>query len=373
MAWHSIIGQERVKQLLQRTLERGSIAHAYLFFGPQGVGKSALALEFAKALNCEKGGAEACEACRSCKQFETLQHSDVQLIFPLPTGSNEKMGDDPYERLSEDVLAIIREEVAQKARDPYHEIQVPKANFIKINSIRELKRQAAMAHVSARYKIFILFNTEMMNAEASNSLLKTLEEPLPNTILLLTTNDKDQLLPTIVSRCQQIHCEPLAEEEIVRALRERDGAEESVARLAAQLANGSYGQARRLLADDMADRQREVVDFLSHTLAQHRSSVLEMIETLSQSDRAEVQQWLEVLQVWLREALLAQATKQTREAVFYSDRLKMFLQRFPHARLENAIETTDRAIAQIDKNVYLPLVLYTLAVELYHSIAETKS
>ena len=112
--------------------------------------------------------------------------------------------------------------------------------------MRDIKREAAMSRIEDGKKIFLIFNVDMMNTEASNSLLKTLEEPLPGTILLLTTSAKDQLLPTIVSRCQLIKCDLLSDAEIEHALIHRDGVEGSTARLAAQVANGSYSQARRL-------------------------------------------------------------------------------------------------------------------------------
>lgn len=372
MAWDSIIGQERVKQLLKKSLEQGTVAHAYLFYGPKGVGKEALALEFSKTLICEKNTVEACGDCRSCKQFETLQHPDVQLIFPLPTGSNEKSGDNPYERLSEEQLSLIREQILLKARDYYHRIEIPKANFIKINSIRELKKQASLAHIQSRYKIFILINAEMMNAEAANSLLKTLEEPLPNTILLLTTSDRDSLLPTIVSRCQQIQCDPLTEEAIVQALVERDGCDESKARTVALLSNGSYVHARELLAEDSSAHQKEVIDFLGYAVTKQYRELIAVAEELTSWDRSEVQKWFEILQVWIREAMVIRETNKEGYPIFSSDRCKRFLERYPNAQLHEAIEAIDTAIAHLNKNVYLPLIVMTLAQDLYHSITGCK-
>ncbi|MBP8975682.1 MAG: DNA polymerase III subunit delta' [Bacteroidetes bacterium] len=370
MSWNSVIGQERVKRMLRTAIERKQIAHSYLFFGQAGIGKEALALEFAKTLNCESGGIEACGVCRSCKQFDTLQHPDIYLIFPLPTGSNEKAGDNPYEKLSEDQLGIIREELQKKVQDPYYVIEIPKANFIKINSIREVKRQASLAHGTSRYKIFIILNAESMNAESSNSFLKTLEEPLPDTIFLLTTYDKDLLLPTIVSRCQQIQCDLLSEEEIQEALINRDNIEEGHAKLLARLANGSYGVARRLSSEDMAAQQDEVINFLGYSVTKQYSKILEFIEELVRRDRLALYYWLEIMQVWLREAMISQATGKETTQLFQPERLRKFLQRYSHAHLEKALEAIDTTIAQIDKNVYLPLALFSLSMELYNSVVE---
>jgi len=124
-----------------------------------------------------------------------------------------------------------------------------------------MKRESSMSRSEGGKKIFILFNAELMNNEASNSLLKVLEEPLPDTVILLTTSAKESLLPTILSRCQTVQCDFLLEEDIFTALQERDSVENGQSRLAARLANGSYGLARLLTSADMAAQREEVVDF----------------------------------------------------------------------------------------------------------------
>ena len=118
MSWSSIVGQERVKALLKRTLQSDQVAHAYLFYGPEGIGKDALALEFAKTLNCTKGGIEACGVCPHCQRMDSFQHPNVKLVFALPVGKNEKNGDDPINVLTEAQVAEVREQIQTKAKDP---------------------------------------------------------------------------------------------------------------------------------------------------------------------------------------------------------------------------------------------------------------
>ncbi|MBI3580412.1 MAG: hypothetical protein HY089_13490, partial [Ignavibacteriales bacterium] len=174
MSWDRVIGQERIKELLKRSIAGKTIAHAYLFYGAEGVGKDALAVEFARALNCVRGGTDACGECPSCKKVDLLQHPNIQLIFSLPVGKSEKSGDDPIEVLTQDQVETVQEQIRLKADNPYHRIEIPKSNFIKINSVRNLRREAALSGFEGGKKIFIVSNAEMMNAEASNSLLKTL-------------------------------------------------------------------------------------------------------------------------------------------------------------------------------------------------------
>ena len=109
MSWSSIVGQERVKTLLKRSLESGQVAHAYLFYGPEGVGKDALAIEFAKTLNCRAGGQEACGVCPQCQRMESFQHPNIRFVFALPVGKNEKNGDDPINVLTEAQVGEVRE------------------------------------------------------------------------------------------------------------------------------------------------------------------------------------------------------------------------------------------------------------------------
>jgi len=374
MSWSAIIGQERIKKQIRQTIRSRQIAHAYLFYGNEGIGKDALAVEFAKTLNCEAGGTDACGTCKNCRRMDTFQHPNTRIVFALPAGKGEKTGDDPVAVLTETQVADVREQIALKAKDPYHRIEVQKANFIKINSVRDIKREASMSRTEEGNKIFIIFNADMMNAEASNSLLKTLEEPLPGVILLLTTSVKDQLLPTIISRCQLLPCEPLQEAEIEHALISREGAEQPIARLAAQLAQGSYGNALRLISLNMIEERQDVVEFMRLILGKNKAALIDTIDELaSTSDRPGIERWLKLLQSWLRDALLLQQNEQVPLLDDEKNSMKNFVSKFNRANLIASIQTVEKAIAHLDKNVYLPLILTMLAIDLRKYITETPS
>jgi DNA polymerase III subunit delta' len=374
MSWSSVIGQEHTKLLLKRILESGQIAHAYLFHGQEGIGKDALAIEFAKALICTKNSDEACDDCANCKRMDSFQHPNIRLVFALPVGKNEKNGDDPIDVLADSQIAEVREQIQIKAKDPYHHIEITKANFIKINSIRDIKREAAMSHIESGKKIFIIFDADMMNAEASNSLLKTLEEPLPGTILILTTSVKNQLLPTILSRCQMVKCDPLSESEIESALSQRDGIEEKIAGLAAQLANGNYNHARRLVTQDVMDDRLGIIDFMRKVLGKHRSDLIDAIDEIASSrDRTDVERWLKLLQSWLRDAFLLQQNSTVPLLSEEKQSMENFVRNFHHADLTLAIQSVEQAIAHINKNVYLHLILTKLAIDLRNNIMEVSS
>jgi len=364
MSWDRVIGQERVKELLRRALTAGQVAHAYLLFGDEGVGKDALALEFASALNCEKKSTDACGECDSCRRMDTLHHPNVRVVVALPAGKGEKTGDDPVSVLTDDQVAGLRQELAAKAKDPYHRVTLPKANFIKVNSIRELRREAALTGFLGGKKVFILSQADRMNTEASNSLLKTLEEPPGDTLIILTTARKEQLLPTIISRCQLIRCEPLGEDEIAEALVERDGRTETEARVAAQLSNGSFVAARSLVSEDMVRIRTEVAEFLRGALGKSPVALLTEIEqTLASADRIAAERWLRMLQVWFHDAV-AMREQIPSKAGDENEDLKKFIHRFPEADFLRASGAVERSIALIGKNVYISLVFISLAIDL---------
>lgn len=366
MSWNRVIGQGRVKELLRRALKREQVAHAYLLYGPEGIGKDALALEFARALNCATKSDEACDECESCKKSAALQHPNIQLMFALPVGKNEEKGDGPLEKLAEDQVEAIHEQLRMKAENPYHRIVVPKATFIKINSIREVKRQSALSMFEEGRKVYIISNAEEMNPEASNALLKTLEEPSPNTVLILTTSQRDRLLPTIVSRCQLVPCDRVEEEEIRDHLIRTEGMEKEHAEIVAKLADGSVTRALELLTVDIKAYRETIVALMRAALSSKPSLLFSEIEKLGAgSDRNAVERTLRLLQVWLREALLLRERGEQRSRIGDGD-LQRFVERFPRANLVAALESVESSIALLSKNVYLPLILMNLSLDLKH-------
>ena len=180
MASWPVIGHEWAIELLAHAIRSGRLSHAYLFTGPSQVGKTTLARAFAQALLCETGQGAPCgeSACRTCQRIAQGRYPDVQII------------------------------AAEK-------------NTIQIEQVRALQADAALSPLEGRRKIFIIREIERATLPAANALLKTLEEPPPQVILLLTSTRRDQVLPTILSRCQIVALRPLPLEQVQAALRER--------------------------------------------------------------------------------------------------------------------------------------------------------
>jgi len=368
--WNRILGQERIKNLLRGAIERERVAHAYLFYGEEGAGMDAVAIEFARVLNCEQGGLDSCGLCSSCRQFENLQHPNLRVIFALPRGKSERNDESPINALTDPEIKLLQEQLRLKARNPYHQIEVPKGNEIRINSIRELRREASLSAFAEGCKVFLILEADRMNDEASNALLKTLEEPTPKTVLILTTSKRERLLPTILSRCQPVKFDSLTSEEISHALVTRHSVSLEQAQLVATLANGSFTRALDLLDTDVRETRDAVVEFVRSALGNRPTKLFEQIEELAATfDRLALQRWLSLMLVWFRDA---EAIRQGRLAgivnVDQLDSLQRFVTNCPTVDHSRVISTVEEAIALVGKNVYLPLVLANLAYRLKEAI-----
>ncbi len=222
MALSEVVGNEKALSFLRRAFKQGQITHAYLFVGPEGVGKFLAAKEFAKLLVCENPLNEelpdSCGRCRSCRLVEVGTHPDVRVIEPRRATASE-----------EDVLAEA-------------------GATISIEQTRNLRRDAGLRPYMAKRKVYIVRDAERMSPEAANSILKTLEEPNPGVVIILTSANPSALLPTVVSRCQQIPFRPVKEAEVESLLlRESPGLTRSRAALVAALSGGRPGEAVRWL------------------------------------------------------------------------------------------------------------------------------
>lgn len=371
--WPRVIGQKRVKETLLAARRSGRMPHAYLFYGGEGVGKDAAALELARVLRCEKGGEEACGECSSCLRLGSMQHPDVHLITALPRGSQEKDDDDPMAKLTDAEVRTVQEQLRLKGADPYHRIRIPRANVIKINSIREIRRESSMSTSDNRTRIFIISGADAMNDAAANTLLKTLEEPPGDTMFILTTAHREALLPTILSRCQNVRFDPLTEEEIRLALVARGHLEEPRAALLARLAGGSYTRALELGESDLMEERAEVVEFIRKALGGRTVDLVEAIERMAETKERDVHvRFLTLMLLWFRDALVMRHGGPVIN-VDQTTELKSFVSRFPGADLTLILKDVEKAISLVDRYTYIKLVFAQLAVRLRHTLLKART
>ncbi|MFH0847725.1 MAG: DNA polymerase III subunit delta' [Chloroflexota bacterium] len=224
-----VVGNSRAVSLLQRGLAEGSLAHAYLLSGPRQVGKMKLALELARAVNCE-ASETPCGVCRSCERIASGKHADVQVIGFIQGERDDR----------------LRREIG-------------------IDQIREMQKQVSLPPFEGRCKVFIIDGAEALTSEAANSLLKTLEEPVGRVLFILLTQDGGLLPETVVSRCQEVRLAPLSAYEVEAFLGNSLGVESSKAKLLACLAQGRIGWAVNAARDEslLTERKEVLAEALS--------------------------------------------------------------------------------------------------------------
>ena len=260
MSFAQIKGQDFAIKNLKKFIQTGKVPPAMIFYGPAGVGKAKIALAFAKALNCEKLGAdfEPCDMCQSCKQIEMQTHPDI--VF----------ADYAYQ------AALLKEEVEDQQN-------------IKIETVRSLTTASQQKAVAAIWKVFIIDKAERLVPAAANALLKFIEEPPQNTVWILISSKRETMLSTIKSRCQSISFAPLSTQIITEILQD-NYIEKDLAQKAAQFAEGSTENAFLIasLLEDFAPLDRDasfatqVALNLPRTLAQARPKVNIILDMLAQ-------------------------------------------------------------------------------------------
>jgi len=261
MQFKDIIGQEAVKQRLRESVREGRVPHAQLFCGPSGVGKLQLAIAYAQYLACpNRTDEDSCGECPTCKRFAQLQYPDLHFAFPISTADNL---DKP---VCDDYLALFRRIILEQHYfdlDAWHEMLNSEYKSVQTKQLviyeresAEILRKLSLMSFAEGYKTMIIWLPEKMNDTCANKLLKILEEPPAETLFLLVSDEPQRLLPTILSRTQQIAVPRLSEDEIADALHNGtgtiNGAQWSVEEAVdfAHMGNGSFLKARKIAADD---------------------------------------------------------------------------------------------------------------------------
>ena len=291
--FRQIIGQETAKKILLRSYEKNHLASTYLFYGPDGVGKWPTAIALAALLNCEQpirneAGkmADACGECTNCKQILNLTFSELFFALPLP----------PYKSETE-AIELLTEYRELKREEPYGIIISNKTTSISIKTARDIKRKAIIKPPEGLVRIIIVYQMEKMLASSADSLLKLIEEPPPYTVIILTSKNPDNLLPTIQSRSQRIHFQHIRPNLIADYLQHRYDINVEKAELIARLAEGSLGRAINMVKneDDLPERQVAFLMFKALIQKDTPSAVATINDLYNPRDRGEVE---EILRYW---------------------------------------------------------------------------
>jgi len=334
MVWE-IVGQAKAVSLLQRSLEKEAVAHAYLLIGPPHVGKMTLALDLAKAMNCAAQEAP-CGECASCRKIALGKHADVQIIGLGTSG-------DPVENK-------------------------PPAE-ISIDQIRQLQHSASLPPFEGRHKVFIIDEAELLSNEAANCLLKTLEEPVARIIFMLLTKNERLLPTTVVSRCQRLELAPLSVAEVAADLTNRRGVAREQAELLARLCHGGLGWALSAIQDSSllkqrADRLEKLLNIIDADYEERFDYVRQLATQFSQNRRG-FQETLDLWLDWWRDLLLAKVNHP--DMVTNVDMLEAITNRakeYGLSQIRSAINSIQTVGEQLRQNVNPPLALEVLMLNI---------
>lgn len=273
MYFRDVIGLNDVKQHLIDSVHSGFVPHARIFYGPEGVGKLPLAIAYARYLNCSNRGADdACGECPSCHKFDKFAHPDFHFVFPVV---KSKVSDDylPQWRkfLTENIyfnlnqwLSYIDAENAQ--------------GVIYSKESDEIIRKLNLKVYEAPYKVMLIWLPEKMHVACANKLLKMIEEPPANTVFLLISEDRENVLQTIWSRCQPINIRSIEKVEIVSAINSKFNLSLDEANSIAHIANGSYTSALKMI--ESSDDNRYLYELFVNMM---RSSVSGNIKAIKEA------------------------------------------------------------------------------------------
>jgi DNA polymerase-3 subunit delta' len=250
MNFSQIPGQKPVIDRLRSSVAENRVSHAMLFYGPEGVGKFAIALAFARYISCESRTAEdACGICPSCVKYDKLIHPDLHFVFPV---IKKKSGTEP---VSDTYISQWRSMVL---KSPWFSLNtwteaMEVANeqaLIPVAEAAEIVRKLSLKSFESDFKIMIIWLPEKMNPETANKLLKIIEEPPARTLFILVSEEDDKLLPTITSRCQHIRIPAISAEALTGHLVNVTGMDPVKASEIAAIANGNMVKAMALARDD---------------------------------------------------------------------------------------------------------------------------
>ena len=375
MLFSEVLGQEHIKNHLTTSVDKGRIAHAQLFVGPEGCGTLPMALAYAQYLLCQNKNGENTGGNDSCNlKFKNFSHPDLHFAFPVTT-SNKVKSKPVSNFYLEEWRQLLEQQPYGNLFDWYKMLGVDnKQGQIGVDEAHEIVKSLSLKSYEGGYKVMIIWMAEKMNTPCANKLLKLIEEPPEKTVFLLIAEDEEQLINTIRSRCQILHFPMLSEEVIAQSLVTNYHIEMSVATKIAHQSNGNYNKACDLIYQDSEDIQFEkwfVIWVRSAFKAKgNKSAIHDLIswsEEIAKTGRETQKKFLSFCINYFRQALLL--NYKANELVYLEPKSENFkLENFaPFVHDNNIMEISNElqdAIYHIERNGNSKIVLTDLSIKL---------
>ncbi len=335
MSFKDIKGQDNAIEFLKNSIDNDKVSHAYMFIGPAGVGKKATAINFAKALNClspkDEGPCdpstnsgshpelvEGCDVCAQCKKIDASNHPDVLIATPAKEDSS-----------------------------------------FGIDRIRAVTKDIGLRPYEGRKKVYILDSADSMTQEAQNALLKTLEEPPSESVLILIVENINAIFPTIQSRAKRVRFFPLLPEIIKKILIDSYKLDRDKAEVLSRISSGELGKALKYNDEDFFEKRKRIIDGLKD------GALLD--SDLDGLSKSELRLALDIMLTWYRDILVTKAGVDGRFALVNVDRLSLIrdeAKRSSFEALNNIINQVILTGSFLEQNVNPKLAMGVLGINL---------
>lgn len=345
MSFQDIKGQDKPIQILREYIKENRLTGSYLFLGEEGIGKKLVAKTLAKALNCAGQTLDSCDKCDSCLKIEKGQHPDVHII------------DGPASLTINPEHSRRIDGSSTSGINPGHSqgIGQEETDSIKIEYIRQLQKDINLKPYEGKKKVFILDNAHNLTAEASNALLKILEEPPDASLIILVSAKPALLFRTIISRCKTMKFYPLQRTKLEEFLRKDFNLNANQAHYLAYFCEGRIGRALKLKDTDILSKKNSVID----TLALARSSGPDKFSTESKND---LRAHLNILASWFRDMYLIKTGAPYSELINLDrkEELLRLMHRYSFIDLDAIFSSISSALLYLERNVNAKLLLSNL-------------
>ncbi len=361
--WAGIYGQIPAKIFLTKIINSSNIPHAFLFSGKDGIGKEYTALQFAKLINQNNLPIDKIE--NTTASITKLSEPFIKYIFPLPRGKNETEKDGPYDKLGNETLEEIQNQLKEKITNPYYPIKLANTKNIKISSIRDIKKFISLNFSEIPYRVILISFAHFMSIEAQNALLKQLEEPPQGIIFILCTSDPSRLKETIRSRCWEVNFLPLSLNDIKEILITKFKIDSELAGKVALFSNGSVTEGLNLIENNFKEMFDETILILRYSFARKYNSAHKVVANYTSSNNSvSLKLLIKMIIIWLND--LTKQKNNLSDIYFddYKNTLEKFNSKFSALSITPLVEKLDKLQSLIDKNINPSIIAMNLVNEL---------
>ena len=324
-----IIGHEDIIKHFKSSIEMGKVSQGYIINGEAGSGKKTLVRALAKALQCEAGGTDPCNNCKSCKQCDTGNQPDIVWVT--------------------------------------HD----KPNVISVEEIRDqVNKTVRIKPYSSRYKIYIIDDAQLMNQSAQNALLKTIEEPPAYAIIILLTTNADKLLSTILSRCIVLNIKPVREHDVYAYLTDVVGVDAQRANFCMDFAQGNLGKAIRLAeSEEYNEIKNDVVHLMTHIYEMTTEDIIFALKNFNHY-KLKINDYIDMMMMWYRDVLMLKVTNNPGRLMFkeyYTD-IRRAAAHISYEGIDNVMKAMNKTKVRLEANVNFDIAMELLLLVIKENI-----